>query len=65
MKTFLQIFGGTLIAPALMAMAGSAGDCDGKCGPGNDIGTMLFIVFWALVAFVMGAWMFIKGSQEG
>ena len=65
MKTFLQIFGGTLIALALMAMAGSAGVCDGKCGPGNDIGTMLFIVFWALVAFVMGAWMFIKGSQEG
>ena len=44
MKTFLQLFGGTLIALALMAMAGSAGDCDGKCGPGNDIGTMLFIV---------------------
>tara|TARA_B100000674_G_C37945796_1_gene964877 strand:+ start:275 stop:472 length:198 start_codon:yes stop_codon:yes gene_type:complete len=65
MKTFLQLFGGTLIALALMAMAGSTGDCDGKCGPGNDIGTMLFIVFWALVAFVMGAWMFIKGSQEG
>ena len=65
MKTFLQIFGGTLIALSLMAMAGAGGDCDGKCGPGNDIGTMLFIVFWALVAFVMGAWMFIKGSQEG
>jgi len=65
MKTFLQIFGGTLIALSMMAMAGAGGDCDGKCGPGNDIGTMLFIVFWALVAFVMGAWMFIKGSQEG
>ena len=65
MKTFLQTFGGILIALSLMAMAGAAGDCDGKCGPGNDIGTMLFIVFWALVAFVMGAWMFIKGSQEG
>jgi hypothetical protein len=65
MKTFLQIFGGTLIALSLMAMAGAGGDCDGKCGPGNDIGTMLFIVFWALVALGMGAWMFIKGSQEG
>ena len=65
MKTFLQVFGGTLIALSLMAMAGSAGDCDGKCGAGNDIGTMLFIVFWALVALGMGAWMFIKGSQEG
>jgi hypothetical protein len=65
MKTFLQTFGGILIALSLMAMAGAAGDCDGKCGPGNDIGTMLFIVFWALVALGMGAWMFIKGSQEG
>ena len=65
MKTFLQIFGGTLIALSLMAMAGAGGDCDGKCGPGNDIGTMLFIVFLALVALGMGAWMFIKGSQEG
>jgi len=65
MKTFLQIFGGTLIALSMMAMAGAGGDCDGKCGPGNDIGTMLFIVFWALVALGMGAWMFIKGSQEG
>ena len=63
MKTFLQIFGGTLIALSLMAMAGAGGDCDGKCGPGNDIGTMLFIVFWALVALGMGAWMFIKGSE--
>ena len=63
MKTFLQIFGGTLIALSFMAMAGSAGDCDGKCGAGNDIGTMLFIVFWALVALGMGAWMFIKGSE--
>ncbi len=54
MKTFLNIFGGTLIALALMAMAGSGGDCDGKCLPGNDIGTMLFIVFWALVAMGLG-----------
>ena len=62
MKTFLQVFGGTLIALSLMAMAGAGGDCDGKCGPGNDIGTMMFIVFWALVALAMGAWMFIKGN---
>ena len=65
MKTFMNTFGGILVVLGLMAVAGSGGDCDGKCGPGNDIGTMLFIVFWALVAFVMGAWMFIKGSQEG
>ena len=54
MKTFLQTFGATLIFLGLVAAAGSAGDCDGKCGPGNDIGTMLFIVFWSLVAMGLG-----------
>ena len=31
MKTFGFIFGGTCIALGLMVVAGSAGDCDGKC----------------------------------
>ena len=31
MKTFLNIFGATLIALSIIAMAGAAGDCDGKC----------------------------------
>ncbi len=32
MKTAGFILGGTMIALGLMAIAGSAGDCDGKCG---------------------------------
>jgi hypothetical protein len=56
MKTFLQGFGGTLIFLGLIAAAGSAGDCDGKCmDQANDIGTMLFIVFWAMVSMGLGA----------
>ena len=63
--TIKTIMGAFFTMAGLVAMAGSAGDCDGKCGAGNDIGTMLFIIFWALVAMAMGAWMFIKGSEEG
>ena len=62
MKTFLQIFGGTLIALALMAMAGSAGDCDGKCGPGNDIATMLQIAGMGLALFLTGTIIMIRGQ---
>ena len=54
MKTAGFILGGTMIALGLMAIAGSAGDWDGKCGPGNDIGTMLMIVFWGMVSVGLG-----------
>ena len=64
MKTFLQVFGGTLIFLGLMAAAGSAGDCDGKCGPGNDMGTMLFIVFWSLVSMTLGVVMFVLAAEK-
>ena len=53
-KKISTVFGAIAIVFGLMMMAGSAGDCDGKCGPGNDIGTMLFIVFWSLVAMGLG-----------
>ena len=36
MKTFMNTFGGILVVLGLMAVAGSGGDCDGKCGPGNE-----------------------------
>jgi hypothetical protein len=64
MKTFLQGFGATLIVLGLMAAAGSAGDCDGKCmDQANDIGTMLFIVFWAMVSMGLGAVLIIQGQK--
>lgn len=55
MKTFLTVFGSIALVVGLMTMAGSAGDCDGKCGPGNDIATMLMLAGFGLVAFVGGA----------
>jgi hypothetical protein len=65
MKTFLQVFGGTLIFLGLLAAAGSAGDCDGKCmEQANDIGTMLFIVFWSLVSVVLGVVMFVLAAEK-
>jgi hypothetical protein len=65
MKTFLQVFGGTLIFLGLMGAAGSAGDCDGKCmEQANDIGTMLFIVFWSLVSVVLGVVMFVLAAEK-
>lgn len=55
MKTFLTIFGAMALMLGLMAMAGSAGDCDGKCGPGNDLTTMLMLVGYGFVGCVGGA----------
>jgi hypothetical protein len=54
MKAF-SFFGGVLIVLGVLAIAGSAGDCDGKCGPGNDLSTMLFIIFWAMVSIGLGS----------
>jgi hypothetical protein len=54
MKTFFNTFGAVLIFLGLMVVAGSAGDCDGKCGPGNDIPTMLFLAFWGFVSMGLG-----------
>jgi len=52
-----------LIVFGIVAMAGSAGDCDGKCGPGNTIGEMLMIASIGLsMVFVGGAILF-KGVK--
>ena len=44
-------------------MAGSAGDCDGHCGPGNTIGEMLMIAFIGLCLFGTGAWIAISSEK--
>ena len=44
-----------LIMVGLVMMAGSAGDCDGHCGPGNTIGEMLMIAGLGLTLFISGA----------
>jgi len=53
MKTF---FGAFLIVAGLMAMGGSANDCDGACmEQANTIGEMLMVAFIGLTMFVTGA----------
>ena len=49
-----------LIMVGLVMMAGSAGDCDGACGPGNTIGEMLMIAGLGLTLFISGAIVAIK-----
>ena len=49
-----------LILVGLVMMAGSAGDCDGACGPGNTITEMLMIAGLGLTLFISGAIVAIK-----
>lgn len=61
MKTFFNIFGGTMIVLGLIAIAGSANDCDGKCMEvANTFGQMMFIVFWGAVSIIIGSFICIK-----
>lgn len=58
------VFGIIAIVFGLMMMAGSAGDCDGKCGPGNDLVTMLLLAGSGLVIFVSGIFFTMVGQSE-
>ena len=51
----MQILGSILVMVGIIAMAGAGGDCDGACGPGNDLGTMLLIAGGGLSMFGIGA----------
>ena len=56
LKTIIHILGYLLIALGIMAMAGSAGDCDGKCV--ENANTMLEMLTFAglgLAMFLFGA----------
>ena len=59
MKTIISSI---LIMAGIIAMAGSGGDCDGQCGPGNDIATMLQIAGVGLAMFLTGAIIAIRGQ---
>jgi uncharacterized membrane protein YgdD (TMEM256/DUF423 family) len=51
-----QIIGFTLVIFGLMAVAGSAGDCDGKCMEyANTIPQMLMIIGGGITAIALGA----------
>ena len=49
------IIGGIFIIVGIMVAAGSGGDCDGQCGPGNSIGEMLMIAGMGLTLFLTGS----------
>ena len=63
MGKFLKGFGVVAGVFGFMMMAGAAGDCDGKCGPGNDIPTMLMIIGYGLIAIVGGIACFTAGQK--
>ena len=55
MKTAISIIGYLLVALGIMAMAGSAGDCDGKCVENaNTIMEMLTFAGLGLAMFLFG-----------
>ena len=65
MKNFFNLMATILIFVGLVMMAGSAGDCDGKCGPGNSLTEMLMFAGIGLSFFVCGAAILISNSKEG
>ena len=51
MKTAISIIGYLLVALGIMAMAGSAGDCDGKCV--ENANTIMEMLTFAGIGFAM------------
>lgn len=64
MKQFFNILASVLVVIGIVAMAGSAGDCDGKCGPGNSVSDMLMYAGIGLAFFVTGAAILIQNAEE-
>ena len=58
MKTIISSI---LIMAGIVLMAGSAGDCDGKCmDQANTLGEMMMYAFMGLTLFLTGAIIAIK-----
>jgi|TARA_B100000925_G_scaffold22432_1_gene15236 hypothetical protein len=53
-----------LLMVGIVMMAGSAGDCDGKCAPGNTISEMLMLAGIGLSFFITGAAILIRNQGE-
>jgi len=64
MKTIINTLAIFLVFMGLIAIAGSANDCDGKCvETANTIGEMLMIVFIGLSMMITGSTILIKNSN--
>lgn len=65
MKQTMNFIAYGLIALGIMAMAGSAGDCDGKCVENaNTIAEMLIIAGTGLAMFLFGAMILLTNKGE-
>ena len=64
MKQIFNFISIVLIFVGIVIMAGSAGDCDGRCGPGNSISEMLMLAGIGLSFFIAGALVLISNSKE-
>lgn len=65
MKTIINTISGLLIVGGLMAMAGSANDCDGACmETANTLGEMITVASIGLAMMATGALILFSNSQE-
>ena len=66
MKTIINTIATFLIVVGLIAMAGSANDCDGACmDTANTLGEMLIVASIGLAMLATGALILISNTQEG
>ena len=65
MKTFINSIAGVLVIVGIMAMAGSANDCDGACmETANSLGEMLLVAGVGLAMVVFGGMILLANGQE-
>ena len=65
MKTIINGTAGLLIVLGLMAMAGSANDCDGACmDSANTLGEMLIVAGVGLTMTLFGGLILLVNGQE-
>lgn len=63
MKTMINTFGALLIVIGIIMMAGSAGDCDGKCmESANTLTEMLMYSLMGLAVMLVGGFITIKSN---
>ena len=66
MKTIINTIAGFLIAGGLIAMAGSANDCDGACmEQANTLGEMLMVAGIGATMMAFGAMILLNNRAEG
>mgnify|MGYP000066851961 FL=1 len=66
MKTIINTIASLLIVVGIIAMAGSANDCDGACmDTANTLGEMLIVASVGLAMLATGALILISNTQEG